>query len=87
MVAFFTYSLAELMRTNLLNYTELGDLATAEKFIAPMWLFTLSYAVMLVVLALMVFFDLRRRLAYGVEICSSECDKKCRNNNHYEWND
>ena len=60
MVAFFTYSFAELMRNNLLNYTELGDLATAEKFIAPMWLFTTSHLIMLAVLALIIILDLRR---------------------------
>jgi hypothetical protein len=60
MVAFFTYSLAELMKSALLKYSLAGDPATAEQFIAPMWLFTISYAVMLVVLALMAIFDLRR---------------------------
>ena len=48
------------MSDNLVAYSELGDLTTAERFLAPMWGFTIAAMVMLVVLATMAIHDLRK---------------------------
>jgi hypothetical protein len=62
-VCFITLACWSFSRTlgdNLAQYSLAGDLTTAERFIAPMWGFTIASMIMLVVLATMVIHDLRK---------------------------
>jgi hypothetical protein len=86
-VTIVCWQLATTTQNAVTRYSAIGDLESAERLLGAMWLFTLASIGMLAILALMLVFDLRRNSAYPMEVCSSECDKKCADNNHYEWND
>jgi hypothetical protein len=85
-VTIVCWSLATITQNGVTRYSVIGDLESAERLLGAMWLFTLASLLMFATLALMLVFDLRRKSAYPMEVCSSECDKKCADNNHYEWN-
>jgi hypothetical protein len=59
-ITYFCWSFSKTTGDNLVKYSEAGDLATAERFIVPMWSFTIATMVMVIVLAIMVIRDLRK---------------------------
>lgn len=77
--------LATTTQTAVVRYSAIGELETAERLLLPAWLFTAVAVILLALIAILAIFDLRK-MSYGIEVCSSECDKKCRENDHYEWN-
>lgn len=58
-IAFFLWCLATLLGNAIRQLSELGNLAEAEQLILPMWLFTIAYAIMLIVMLAWLFQDLR----------------------------